>query len=61
MFQGGLLEQIGNQTLPPGTSYEWTSMSFQEKEVGNQIYIVYALSLLLVYLVLALLKPEWFA
>ena len=57
----GLLEQIGKKTLPPGTGYEWTSMSFQEKEVGNQIYIVYALSLLLVYLVLAGQYESWIA
>ena len=32
----GLLEQIAKDTLPPGTGYEWTAMSYQEKEVGNQ-------------------------
>ena len=37
-----LLEQIAKDTLPPGTGYEWTAMSYQEKEVGNQIYIIYA-------------------
>ena len=32
------MEQIAAQTLPPGTGYEWTAMSYQEKIVGNQIY-----------------------
>ena len=36
-------------------------MSYQEKEVGNQIYIIYALSLLLVYLVLAGQYESWIA
>ena len=36
-------------------------MSYQEKEIGNQIYLVYALSLLLVYLVLAGQYESWIA
>ena len=46
---------------PRRRSYEWTAMSYQEKEIGNQIYIVYALSLLLVYLVLAGQYESWIA
>jgi len=57
----GLLEQIVHNTLPPGTGYEWTAMSYQEKEVGNQIYLIYGLSLLLVYLVLAGQYESWIA
>ena len=57
----GLLEQIASDTLPPGAGYEWTAMSYQEKEVGNQIYIIYGLSLLLVYLVLAGQYESWIA
>src|SRR5581483_2131767 len=56
-----LLEQIAKSTLPPGSGYEWTAMSYQEKEIGNQIYFVYALSLLLVYLVLAGQYESWIA
>jgi HAE1 family hydrophobic/amphiphilic exporter-1 len=56
-----LLEQIATDTLPPGTGYEWTAMSYQEKEVGNQIYLIYGLSLLLVYLVLAGQYESWLA
>ena len=47
--------------VPRGTGYEWTAMSYQEKEVGNQIYLIYGLSLLLVYLVLAGQYESWFA
>ena len=56
-----LLEQIAQDTLPPGMGYSWTAMSYQEKEVGNQIYLIYALSLLLVYLVLAGQYESWIA
>src|SRR5436190_8723388 len=56
-----LLEQIAKETLPPGSGYEWAAMSYQEKEIGNQIYLVYALSLLLVYLVLAGQYESWIA
>ncbi|HWK38358.1 MAG TPA: efflux RND transporter permease subunit, partial [Hyphomicrobium sp.] len=56
-----LLEQIAADTLPTGAGYEWTAMSYQEKEVGNQIYLIYGLSLLLVYLVLAGQYESWIA
>ncbi|SFK75297.1 efflux RND transporter permease subunit [Methylocapsa palsarum] len=56
-----VLEQIAADTLPAGAGFEWTEMSFQEKQVGNQIYWIYALSLLLVYLVLAGQYESWIA
>jgi HAE1 family hydrophobic/amphiphilic exporter-1 len=56
-----LMEQIANRTLPSGSAFEWTAMSFQEKAVGNQMYIVFALAMLLVYLVLAGQYESWYA
>ena len=56
-----LMEQIADKTLPPGTGYEWTAMSYQEKTVGNQIYYVFGLAMLLVYLVLAGQYESWLA
>src|ERR1700742_3248065 len=56
-----LMEQVADQTLPRGTSYEWTAMSYQEKVVGGQIYFAFALALLLVYLVLAGQYESWYA
>ncbi|HZD29676.1 MAG TPA: efflux RND transporter permease subunit, partial [Xanthobacteraceae bacterium] len=56
-----LMEEIARRTLPPGTGFEWSSMSYQEKLVGNQMYIVFALALLLVYLVLAGQYESWYA
>ena len=56
-----LMEQIAAKTLPPGLGYDWTALSFQEKIVGNQMYLVFALALLLVYLVLAGQYESWIA
>jgi HAE1 family hydrophobic/amphiphilic exporter-1 len=56
-----LMEEIAGKTLPPGTGYEWTAMSYQEKVVGGQIYYAFGLALLLVYLVLAGQYESWYA
>jgi hydrophobic/amphiphilic exporter-1 (mainly G- bacteria), HAE1 family len=56
-----LMEEIARRTLPPGTGFEWSSMSYQEKLVGHQMYIVFGLALLLVYLVLAGQYESWYA
>jgi HAE1 family hydrophobic/amphiphilic exporter-1 len=56
-----LMEQIAQTTLPPGSAFEWTAMSYQEKAVGNQLYIVLGLAMLLVYLVLAGQYESWYA
>src|ERR1700749_5127973 len=56
-----LMEEIAGKTLPPGTGFEWTAMSYQEKVVGGQIYWAFALALLLVYLVLAGQYESWYA
>jgi HAE1 family hydrophobic/amphiphilic exporter-1 len=54
-----LMDQIGQQVLPPGTGYEWTAMSYQEKAVGSQMYFVFGLAVLLVYFVLAGQYESW--
>jgi HAE1 family hydrophobic/amphiphilic exporter-1 len=56
-----LMEEIAGKTLPQGTGFEWTAMSYQEKVVGGQIYWAFGLALLLVYLVLAGQYESWFA
>jgi hydrophobic/amphiphilic exporter-1 (mainly G- bacteria), HAE1 family len=54
-----IMDQIGAQALPSGTGYEWTAMSYQEKAVGSQIYLVFGFALLLVYFVLAGQYESW--
>jgi HAE1 family hydrophobic/amphiphilic exporter-1 len=53
------MEQTAAQKLPAGTAYDWTTSSYQEKKVGNQAYLIYALSIIFVYLVLAALYESW--
>ena len=55
----GLMERLAAETLPQGMAYEWTSTSYQERRVGYQAYFIYALSIVLVYLVLAALYESW--
>jgi HAE1 family hydrophobic/amphiphilic exporter-1 len=56
-----LMEDLAAKVLPPGTGYDWTAMSYQEKAVGGQIYVVFALALVLVYLCLAGQYESWIA
>ena len=55
----GVMEQLAAEALPQGMAYEWTSTSYQEKKLGYQAYLIYALSIVLVYLVLAALYESW--
>ena len=47
------------RVLPQGFGYEWTATSYQEKQVGYQAYFIYALSITLVFMVLAALYESW--
>jgi multidrug efflux pump len=49
------IERIAAQTLPPGISFEWTELTYQEILAGNSAVIVYPIAILLVFLVLAAL------
>jgi len=53
------MERIARETLPPGMSFEWTAMSYQEKLVGGSTYFIFALAILLVYFVLAGQYESW--
>jgi multidrug efflux pump len=46
-------------TLPEGFGIEWTGLSYQEKQSGSQAPLLYALSLLVVFLCLAALYESW--
>jgi HAE1 family hydrophobic/amphiphilic exporter-1 len=53
------IERIAKRVLPDDVTFEWTAMSYQEKVTGNQLYYVFALSMLLVYLCLAGQYESW--
>jgi HAE1 family hydrophobic/amphiphilic exporter-1 len=48
-----IMEQMASEKLPTAVGYDWTAMSYQEKRVGSQAVYVFALAVLLVFLVLA--------
>ena len=45
--------------LPAGVGIEWTGQSYQERAAGNQLVLLYGLSLLIVFLALAALYESW--
>ncbi len=46
-------------TLPPGISYEWTGLSLQETQSGSQAPMLYALSIFIVFVLLAAVYESW--
>jgi len=54
-----LMEQTADQTLPASFSYEWTGMSFQEKQASGGQYLIFGLAILFVFLVLAAQYESW--
>jgi len=54
-----LMEQMAKDKLPTSMGIEWTNMSYQEKKVGNQAYLIFALAVVLVYLVLSAQYESW--
>lgn len=55
------LSNLAQTTLPEGMDFTWTALSYQEQLVGNSQLLVFALSILLVYLVLAGQYESWVA
>ncbi|KAF1041279.1 MAG: Multidrug resistance protein MexB [Delftia tsuruhatensis] len=47
------------RTLPAGIGYEWTGASLQERQSGAQAPLLYAISILFVFLCLAALYESW--
>tara|TARA_Y100000815_G_scaffold32470_2_gene27092 strand:+ start:4801 stop:8046 length:3246 start_codon:yes stop_codon:yes gene_type:complete len=52
------MEQMAEQ-LPQGIGYEWTGISYEEKQAGGQIGLLLGLSVVIVFLVLAALYESW--
>jgi len=53
------IEKILEETLPPGMTYEWTDLTFQEKQGGNTAMFVFPLAVLLAFLILAAQYNSW--
>jgi HAE1 family hydrophobic/amphiphilic exporter-1 len=55
----GLMEQTAKANLPNSMNFEWTGTAYQEKLVGGQAYLIFALAVLLIYLVLSAQYESW--
>lgn len=53
------LEELFDAELGNEFGYEWTGVAYQEKAVGNTTLIIFALALLVAYLVLAAQYESW--
>jgi hydrophobic/amphiphilic exporter-1 (mainly G- bacteria), HAE1 family len=54
-----IMERVAAARLPLGMDYDWTGLAYQEKLIGNQAYFIFALSIVLVFLVLAGQYESW--
>jgi HAE1 family hydrophobic/amphiphilic exporter-1 len=53
------MEQVANEVLPSGFGYAWSDMSFQEKKAEGGQAMVFGMSFLFVFLILAALYESW--
>ncbi|RFU49172.1 efflux RND transporter permease subunit [Paraburkholderia sp. DHOC27] len=53
------MEQLANQVLPNGISFEWTDLAHQQKEQTMSPLVIFAASALFVFLVLAAQYESW--
>jgi HAE1 family hydrophobic/amphiphilic exporter-1 len=53
------MEQLSREALPPGFAFAWAGQSLEEVKAGAQVVYIFALSLIIVYLVLAAQYESW--
>ncbi|GEP10678.1 efflux RND transporter permease subunit [Methylobacterium gnaphalii] len=53
------MEQVAKRVLPDGYAYDWTEIAFQQKAASGTAGYVFALGVLLVFLVLAAQYESW--
>jgi HAE1 family hydrophobic/amphiphilic exporter-1 len=53
------LEDVARTTLPPEMSYDWSELSYQERQASGSSGRIFALSLIFVFLILAALYESW--
>jgi HAE1 family hydrophobic/amphiphilic exporter-1 len=55
------LEQVFKETMPPGLGYDYEGMSFQEQQAAQGVppVVIFSLSLLFVFLILAAQYESW--
>ncbi|MFN7943820.1 MAG: multidrug efflux RND transporter permease subunit [Blastocatellia bacterium] len=53
------LEDVAREVLPREMGYEWSDLSYQERQTSGAALISFALSLIFVFLILAALYESW--
>ncbi|KES17903.1 efflux RND transporter permease subunit [Gilliamella apicola] len=53
-----IMEEL-SKNLPKGFSFDWTDISYQERQTGSQTTTLYIISLIVVFLSLAALYESW--
>jgi HAE1 family hydrophobic/amphiphilic exporter-1 len=53
------MEQVSNEVLPAGFGYAWSDMSFQEKKAEGGQAMVFGMSIMFVFLILAAMYESW--
>jgi hypothetical protein len=53
------IADVLDKQLPPGMSFEWTELAYQELLAGNTMLLIFPLCVLLVYIVLAAQYESW--
>jgi HAE1 family hydrophobic/amphiphilic exporter-1 len=53
------MEQVAKEVLPAGYGYSWMDMSYQEQKASGGQAMVFAMSFLFVFLILAALYESW--
>src|ERR1700723_920827 len=53
------MEEIARRVLPPGITFEWTDLSYQQKKQGTPTLLIFGASALFVFLVLTAQYESW--
>ncbi len=53
------MEQVSDEVLPAGFGYAWSDMSYQEEKAAGGQALIFGMSFLLVFLILAALYESW--
>jgi multidrug efflux pump subunit AcrB len=53
------MEEIARNSMPPGMSFEWTGVTYQQIAAGGAAGIIFALAIVFVYLFLAAQYESW--